>query len=497
MTIGMAKILLVDDEASILHAYRKVLRHGNWELLTASTGAEAEALMAREHLAVVVLDVNLPDARELELFDRLQQLDARVPIILVTGHGTTDLAIEAIKRGAYDYLLKPLDLESLRELIHGAVENSLRMRTPATLPEEPDGNGVEDRLIGRCPAMQSVYKQIGRVAAQDVSVLIVGESGTGKELVARSIYQHSHRAHKPFLAINCAAIPENLLESELFGHERGAFTGADRKRIGKFEQCHGGTILLDEVGEMPPLTQSKMLRLLQEQKFERVGGNETVRTDVRLIAATNADLAQLVELGRFRGDLHFRIKVFTIQLPPLRERGDDIELLSEHYLRRTCQQLGRPLVSLSPAALIRLRQHAWPGNVRELQSVLKQGVLNCRGAELDVVDLEGLLSLVGSSALSGHRDDLPRLMEQAWNRFVAGRLSAGSEDIYNEALEQMERLVIPHVLKHTGGNQLQSARILGIARNSLRSRLRSLKIQIGKSVELTDSESSDPALTDR
>lgn len=483
----MLKILLVDDEASILHAYRKVLRHDSWELLTASTGAEAEAIMAKERLSVVVLDVNLPDARELEVFERLQQRDARVPIILVTGHGTTDLAIEAIKRGAYDYLLKPLELDALRELIHGAIEISRRMQTPAALPEEPVGGEFDDRLIGRCAAMQAVYKQIGRVAAQDVSVLIVGESGTGKELVARSIYQHSHRSSKPFLAINCAAIPENLLESELFGHERGAFTGADRKRIGKFEQCHGGTILLDEVGEMPPLTQSKMLRLLQEQRFERVEGNETVRTDVRLIAATNADLSQLVESGRFRGDLHFRIKVFTIALPPLRERGEDLELLAEHYLRRYCHELGRPPISLSAAAIARLRNHSWPGNVRELQSVLKQAVLNCRGGEIESAELEGLLGSPGATPATPAANEVSQLMEEAWQRFVADRLAAGSEDIYMEALEQMERQIIPHVLRHTGGNQLQSARLLGIARNSLRSRLRTLRIPIGRSVELEDS----------
>ncbi|MFM8584607.1 MAG: sigma-54-dependent transcriptional regulator, partial [Planctomycetaceae bacterium] len=414
----MLKILLVDDEESILHAYRKVLRHDRWTLLTASTGAEAEAIMSKERLAVVVLDVNLPDGRELEVFERLQRQDARVPIILVTGHGTTDLAIEAIKRGAFDYLLKPLELEALRELIHRAIDISQRMQAPAALPEEPVVGEFDDRLIGRCPAMQAVYKQIGRVAAQDVSVLIVGESGTGKELVARSIYQHSHRSNKPFLAINCAAIPENLLESELFGHERGAFTGADRKRIGKFEQCHGGTILLDEVGEMPPLTQSKMLRLLQEQRFERVGGNETVRTDVRLIAATNADLAHLVESGRFRGDLHFRIKVFTIAIPPLRERGEDLELLVDHYLRRYCHELGRPPVSLNAAALARLSNHSWPGNVRELQSVLKQAVLNCRGGQIESAELRGLIGASETFIATPPANDVARLMEEAWERFV-------------------------------------------------------------------------------
>src|SRR5438045_8029942 len=250
------------------------------------------------------------------------------------------------------------------------------MREPAVVAETPPDEELPgEAIIGSCPGMQEAYKAIGRVADQTFPVLITGESGTGKELVARAIYQHGPRAKAPFLALNCAAVPENLLESELLGHEKGAFTGADRRRIGKFEQCHGGTLFLDEIGDMPLTLQAKILRLLQEQSFERVGGSETVRTDVRLIAATHRDLKALSAEGNFRADLYYRLSVFTIQLPPLRERGEDLPVLVQHYLRRFSRELGREVREVAPEALERLRRYAWPGNIRELQSVLKQALL--------------------------------------------------------------------------------------------------------------------------
>ena len=291
-----------------------------------------------------------------------------------------DAAIEAMKHGAYDYLFKPLGLHQLRRVVDEALDVARRMRQPAIVAETPPDPDVDGAILGGCPAMREVYKAIGHVAGQDVTVLITGESGTGKELVARAIYQHGCRAQAPFLALNCAAIPETLLESELFGHEKGAFTGADRRRIGKFEQCNGGTIFLDEVGDMPLALQAKLLRVLQEQAFERVGGNETVRTDVRLIAATHRDLKAWSEEGRFRPDLYYRLSAFTIDLPPLRERGDDLPMLVRHYLRRFGRELGREVVEVAPAAMDRLRDYSWPGNIRELQNVLRQALLRARGA---------------------------------------------------------------------------------------------------------------------
>jgi two-component system nitrogen regulation response regulator GlnG len=299
----MGKLLLIDDEPVIQHAFRKAFHPPEYSTTTARTAAKGLEQFAADRPDVVVLDVHLPDADGLATFDRLKQVDARVPVILITGHGTTDLTIEAMKRGAFEYLLKPLLYDRLKAVVDQACASSRLMNVPAVMADTGRTPDRADALVGRCPAIQEVYKAIGRVAASDATVLITGESGTGKELVARAIYQHSRRADRPFLAINCGAIPESLVESELFGHEKGAFTGADRKRIGRFEQCSGGTLFLDEVGEMPLLAQVKLLRVLQEQQFERVGGTETVRTDVRLIAATNADLERRVAAGRFRSDL--------------------------------------------------------------------------------------------------------------------------------------------------------------------------------------------------
>src|SRR5438270_2381674 len=333
-----------------------------------------------------------------------------------------------MKQCAYDYLFKPLDLHQLRRVVGEALEVVRRMRAPAVLAEtapDPDADGA---IVGSCPAMREVYKAIGRVAAQDVPVLIAGESGPGKELVARAIYQHGPRATAPFLALNCAAIPETLLESELFGHEKGAFNGADRKRIGKFEQCDGGTIFLDEVGDMPLPAQAKVLRVLQEQAFERVGGSETIRTDVRLIAATHRNLKARSDEGKFRLDLYYRLGVFTIHLPPLRERGDDLELLVQFYVRRVSRDLGREVREVAAEALERLRAYPWPGNMRELQSVLKQAILRSHGPVLLPEFLPELPQAQAEPAApvapQGGRVDLEAFLRQ--------RLGPDSRDLYAE-----------------------------------------------------------------
>src|SRR4051794_1301255 len=375
----MATILVIDDEASILHAFRRAFADPEDTLQTASDGSEGLELVARSRPDVVVLDLNLPDMSGMDVFHRIRTIDARIPVIFITGHGTTETAIEAMKQGAFDYLLKPLDVARVRELVERAAEISRLMRIPAMVADEAEARGPDDVLVGRSPAMQEVYKAIGLVAPQDLAVLILGESGTGKELVARAVYQHSRRASGPFLAINCAAIPENLLESELFGHERGAFTGADRRRIGKFEQCSGGTLFLDEIGDMTPLTQAKILRVLQDGRFERVGGNETIRADVRVITATNRDLKRMAAAGEFRDDLYYRLSVVTIALPPLRERLEDLPVLIGHFLRRFSPELGKDVFQAAPDALELLRHYPWPGNLRELQSVLKWSLLRAQG----------------------------------------------------------------------------------------------------------------------
>jgi two-component system nitrogen regulation response regulator GlnG len=479
----MPTLLVVDDEPSILLAFRRVFRDAAVELLTAESAGEGLALARQRHPDVIILDIQLPDLSGLEMLGKLRELDARSPVIFISGKSTTDTAIEAMKLGAYDYLLKPLELTQLRQVIDRALAISRLMHVPAVVAATEPVDDRADAIVGRCPAMQEVYKAIGRVAGQDETVLILGESGTGKELVARALYHHSRRAAGPFLAINCAAIPETLLESELFGHEKGAFTGADRRRIGKFEQSSGGTIFLDEVGDMSMLTQSKMLRLLQEQQFERLGGNETVKVNVRVLAATNQDLEALESQGKFRSDLYYRLSVFTIRLPPLRERGDDLALLVQHYVRRFNRELGKNVEQVAPETLERLRNYPWPGNVRELQSVLKQALLQAAGPVLlpeflppQFHKAEADETAAPVQAPTAPGDLLPL------TQFIDERLQAGTESLYEESLRRMERILLTRVLQHTGGNQLQAAKLLGITRGSLRGKLRELGITIARTV---------------
>jgi len=459
----MTKLLVIDDDPTVLLVCQRALHHADVQVLTAKTAESGFAELQRERPDVVLLDIHLPDLLGLELFQRIRAFDATIVVIFITARATADTAIEAMKLGAFDYLPKPLDLPMVRDRLRQALECQRLMRTPVTLGSDSEAQGT-DVLIGRSLAMSEVYKAIGRVAPQNVPVLIQGESGTGKELVARAIYQHSPRAQKPFLAINCAAIPESLLESELFGHEKGAFTGADRQRIGKFEQCNGGTLFLDEIGDMPLALQAKMLRLLQEQRFDRVGGNQLVHTDVRILAATHQDLDTLIAQKRFRADLYFRLKVFRLHLPPLRERAGDLPLLAHYLLARFGRELGRPVEQIAPDALALLARYSWPGNVRELEGVLKQAILQTGGSVMMLADLPPLCAAEPVKSTSDF--DLAQLLRQ--------RLAAGSENLYSEMLEALERVVLSEVLTHTAGNQVQAARLLGIARNSLRKKIQQL-----------------------
>ena len=324
---AMPTLLVVDDEESVRYSFRRVFQGEAVEVLTAATAAEGLAVIVKDDPDVIVLDIQLPDRSGLDLFHEIHAGKPKRPVIFITAHGTTETAIEAMKGGAFDYLVKPVDLERLSQVIARAFEAVRLMSSPDVLPTHDS----EDRIVGHSQVMQEMCKAIGRVAPQDVNVLILGENGTGKELVARALYLHSRRAAMPFLVINCAAIPETLLESELFGHEQGSFTGATRRHIGKFEQAGNGTLLLDEIGDMPLALQAKMLRVLQDQRFQRVGGQETLQTHVRVLAATNQDLPQLVAAGRFRKDLYYRLNAVTIQVPPLRIRREDLAELA-HYL---------------------------------------------------------------------------------------------------------------------------------------------------------------------
>jgi len=460
----MPRLLVIDDEPSILHAFRRAFSDPQLELLTAESAAAGERIVREDHPDVVVLDLNLPDRSGLELFELIRDIDRHIPVIFITGHGTVESAIEATSHGAFDYLFKPLDLPDLKELVGKALRLSEMMKTAPVVDPDQDAVAGQPAMVGRCEAMQEIYKAIGRVAAKDMTVLIQGESGTGKELVAKAVYRHSLRADGPFRALNCAAIPETLLESELFGHEKGAFTGADRRRIGHFEQANNGTLFLDEVGDTSAVTQSKLLRVLQERCFERVGGHETISVDVRVIAATNQDLERLVEAGTFRSDLYFRLRDFVIRLPPLRERGDDIRLLTEYFVHRHSAPLGKTVTQVAEDAMKMLLHAPWPGNVRELESAIKQSLLSATGS---VLLPENLPPSLGGSARQAE-DSSFRIRE-----FVAQQLLRDDvTDLYARVISGTERELLTAVLKHTSGNQVRASGVLGISRVTLRNKLR-------------------------
>jgi two-component system nitrogen regulation response regulator GlnG len=476
----MPSLLVVDDERNVLYSLQQALRSDDLEVRTAQTARQGIASVERRPPDAVILDVRLPDMSGLDAFDRIRAIDARLPVIIVTAFAATETAIEAMKRGAFEYLLKPVDLRQLREVVARAVELSRLRHVPAAAADEEPSEAA-DRIVGRCPGMQAVYKAVGRVAAQDVTVLITGESGTGKELVARAIYNHSRRVQGPFLAINCAAIPENLLESELFGHERGAFTGADRQRVGKFEQAHGGTLFLDEIGDMTPATQAKVLRVLQDRRFERVGGSETVAADVRVLAATNQSLEQMVEAGRFRQDLLYRLNGFTIRLPPLRDRGDDLRLLVDYFLRLANLRLGKGAASVAPEALRLLQRHDWPGNVRELENAVRYAVVHAVG---DVVTPGCLPDYLRGRAAADAAAGRPAARgELDVAALVRELLRAGAADVYRRVWQRVDRAVLEEVLQHVKGNQVQAAELLGISRTTLRLKMRALGMALEKQLQ--------------
>ncbi len=540
----LAKVLVIDDDRSVRHIVTSGLSgHHDFEVIAAADGEAGLAMLSEHHPAVCLLDVFLPEYNGIELFRKIRALDRKLPVIFITGDTSSETAIEAMRAGAFDYLAKPLNIEQLRNLTLSACQARRLMDQPVALPVG-EGTSEGERFVGNSKTMIEVFKDIGRVASQNVTVLIRGESGSGKELVARALVNHSDRRDKPFVAVNCAAIPDQLLESELFGHEKGSFTGAERRRIGRFEQCSGGTILLDEVGDMSPVIQGKVLRLLQEQKFERVGGNEMISTDVRIIAATNQPLEQLATENQFRDDLLYRLNGFTIALPPLRDRRDDVPALLEYFLRRAKTDMNRPeLVGIDPGALDLLVNYDWPGNVRQLQSVVRQSLLNTTGTVIGSQNLPAFIrnptlerdqfrntpSVTRSDSSAAKKVDDERQPTEAnvgnstkqqqhpheTERtapdslgisnsefhardeqqtsatsefsivdFVQSRLDAGSQDLYNELIEQVERRLFTQVLEATAGNQSKTAQILGITRGKVRDRIATFDIQLDRTITI-------------
>ncbi|EMI22128.1 two component, sigma54 specific, transcriptional regulator, Fis family [Rhodopirellula maiorica SM1] len=486
----MSRILVVDDEPADLNLVRRALEKQDYDVATAECARDALRKLRRETVDVAVLDVMLPDEDGLDVLQKIREIDEHLPVVFVTSGGESSTAIRAMKLGALDYLLKPINVTELRSVVGRAVEIRRLTKAPVEMNVDWRSSDVHS-IIGRCPAMQEVYKSIGIVAAQDVTVLIRGESGTGKELVARALYQYSERVQGPFLAVNCAAIPEALLESELFGHEKGAFTGADRKRIGKFEQCRGGTLFLDEIGDMSAVLQSKLLRVLQEKQFERVGGNETIQADVRVIAATHRNLEQMVSDGEFRADLYYRLNGFSIHLPPLRERGNDLDLLVKHFRRHASREFDKDVHEVSCDAMRILRSYSWPGNIRELQNAIRQAILKTSGPALlpdflpafvfsrsnrapeeqqtngdPPLEVESIDERKSTSAIDNQADNEPI---NIFNGITDRQLDFNSPHLYDDVIGAVEQQLVREVLKRTAGDKVEAARRLGINPALLRS----------------------------
>ncbi|MBM4265203.1 MAG: sigma-54-dependent Fis family transcriptional regulator [Deltaproteobacteria bacterium] len=464
-----AEILVADDERSIRWVLREALTADGHHVREATTGTEALAALGSGEVDLAFLDIRMPEVSGLDVVTRAQEAGCSATLVIMTAQTTMANAVEAMKRGAYDYLTKPFDLDVVRLLVTRALETrrlSSRVDTLRVELKKRVEVGVD--LIGRSPPMQAIYKLLGRVAKNDATVLIEGESGTGKELIAKAVHYHSPRWEGPFVAINCSAIPRDLLESELFGYERGAFTGAVERRAGKFEQASGGTLFLDEIGDMPLELQAKLLRVLQEREFQRVGGRDSLRADMRVVAATNQNLAEAVREGRFREDLYFRLNVVPIHVPPLRERVGDIPELIEYFIDKINRDLGTDKTDISADAEAMLVQYPWPGNVRELENALIRASVIAPERTLMPSDFALSAARPIKSARPDSMSDVVRERAQAQFDALGGR---DPIDLYANLLGEFERPLLEVALERTGGNQVRAAQILGINRNTLRKKL--------------------------
>ena len=476
----MSEILIVDDDDQLRQSFARLLSNEGYQVRTAPTGEAGIDEVKNKVPDLLIMDVKLPGINGLEALSAIRELDATLPVVIMTAFGTMETAIEATKLGAFDYVLKPFDIPDMLALIAQALEAGRLMRSRVEVDSGPE-SAKPDAIIGRSPTMQKVYKSIGRVAPTDATVLIRGESGTGKELVARALYQHSHRSEKPFLVINCVAIPETLLESELFGYEKGAFTGAVNRRIGKIEQADGGTIFLDEIGDMPLSIQAKILRLLQEQSIERLGGAKPISVDVRIIAATNRNLERALETERFREDLYYRLKVVTLELPPLRERKGDISLLCDYFMSLYAKEMEIDNPGMSDEAKDMIQSHAWPGNVRELGNAIKKALIFSRGYPIQGGDISQALSAEESPS------DKPvdtESVENVGRKWVRAALTAENQvDMFNYLMDRFGSIVISEALTMTGGNRSQAAKLLGLSRPTLQSKIEKYNLTIEAEVK--------------
>jgi nitrogen regulation protein NR(I) len=463
----MSKILVVDDEERVCWAFEQFLKEEGQNPLIASNAQEALEKVAAEKPDLVIMDIRMPGQMNgLEALAEMKKLDPEIYVIIMTAYGDMQTAIEAMQAGAYDYIIKPLDLDQVGVIIQKALKAQKRSRELELLRTEVMGRYQKDNIIGKSSEMQDIYKLIGALTTNDVTVLIEGETGVGKELVAKAIHYNSFRRDRPFVAVNCAALTETLLESELFGHEKGAFTGAISQKQGKFEIVQDGTLFLDEVGDISPSTQTKLLRVLDHGEFERVGSNKTLKMSARIIAATNRNLAEATQERHFREDLYYRLRVFSIHIPPLRERKEDIPLLVRHFVDMSNQELRKQIKGVDSGAMDLLLAHNWPGNVRELENVIKSAAVLCRGDVILPEHLPSRLTLVpqgpGYAAL-----------EAALEKILREKTESGSPEPYKEITEYIESLLVKKVLQQVDQNQVKAAELLGISRTTLRKKMRS------------------------
>jgi len=494
-------VLIIDDEKDVHYSFRRLLEKEPLEIFSAESGDEGIRLARKHHPDLIVMDIRMGQQSGLDTLKELRQMNPKQVVVMMTAYGTSQTAIEAMKRGAYDYVLKPFDIPQLKVLLFEALAAARAMKQIVAFPTKLNAEESGQTIVGNSPAMQQVYKLIGQVAPTSTTILITGESGTGKELVARAIYQNGSRVNKPFIAINCAAIPENLLESELFGHEKGAFTGALAQRIGKFEQCDGGTLFLDEIGDMPLTTQTKILRVLQEGEISRVGNNQSIKTDVRIIAATNKDLWQAVQRKEFREDLFYRLNVVRVNLPPLRERSTDVPLLVAYFINKFRLKQPTGPSQIADEALAAIQRSSWPGNVRELENCIQRAMVLASGNTITLANLPEEIA-------RGQRSSAPAPASTEPARPVLSNaipsptpsvesapppgvepgkadLAHAIETLFHFArsdkqfklLPAAERELIVRALAETSGNQVQAAKLLGVTRATLRKRVDKFGIQ--------------------
>ena len=477
--MSITRILVADDEESMRWVLSKALKRKGFNVDLAIDGRQALSMIQDNSYDLAILDIKMPGINGLDLLDKIREQKKELLVVIMTAEASMKNAVEAMKRGAYDYITKPFDLDVIDAIIE-KVSRAREVAGQVTMlkQELKERYQVEKNIIGNSPVMREVYKTIGKVAGSDVTVLVQGESGTGKELVARAVHFNSGRLGKPFVAINCAAIPRELLESELFGSEKGAFTGAVERKLGKFEQANHGTLFLDEIGDMPLDLQAKILRVLQEREVTRTGGNQSIPVDVRIVAATNQELIEKVRQKEFREDLYYRLNVVPINLVALRERREDIPLLVQYFLGRVCAEMDVPTKQCTDEAMAVLTGYSWPGNVRELENAIKRAVILSNDPLLTTGDFAGLEAVAGVQTSDNQDASLEALVDMKLRSCLNGVEQLEKGEIYTMVLEQVERPLIRFILEKTRWNQVKAADILGINRNTLRKKINELGIEL-------------------